>query len=78
MIARGCGVKLVTAVTGEARRPSPKSPWSGGEKEVSYVGALVEVVPIGMNRFFYLLSENYSPQLAYNSPQRAYTNPGLD
>ncbi len=60
MIARGCGVKVVTAVTGEARWPSPKSPWSGGEKKVSYVGALVEIVPIGMNRFFYLLSKNYS------------------
>ena len=60
MIARRCGVKVVTAVTGEARQPSPKSPWSGGEKEVSYVGALVEVVPIGMNGFFYLLSENYT------------------
>jgi len=58
MIARGCGVKVVTAVTGEARRLPPKSPWSGGKKEVSYVGSLVEIVPIGINIF-----STYYPKL---------------
>jgi len=42
MIVRGCEVKVVTAVTVEARRPSPKSPWSKVEKGGSCVEALVE------------------------------------
>jgi len=32
MIVWGCEVKVVTAVTVEARQPSPKSPWSKVKK----------------------------------------------
>ncbi len=51
MIVRGCGVLVVAAVTGEAHRPPPKSPWSRVRREVFYVGLTVEFVPIVCNGF---------------------------
>ncbi len=48
MIVWGCEVLMVAAVTGEARRPPPKSPWSGVGREVFYVGSPVDFVPVGI------------------------------
>jgi len=52
MFVQRCGVVVVTAVTGEACWPSPKSPWSGVRRGVVYVGSLVELVLVVFNRFF--------------------------
>jgi len=59
MIVRECEVKVVTAVTVEARQPSPKSPWSKVEEGVSCVEALVEFVPIGIHGIFLLTIQDY-------------------
>jgi len=58
MKVRGCGVVVVTAVTGQAHQPSPKSPWSGVGRGVLYVGSLIEFVPVVFNGFF-----GYYPEL---------------
>jgi len=52
MIVRGCEVLVETAVTGKARRPSPKSPLSGVGSGGSYVGSLVEYVLVVCTGFF--------------------------
>ena len=59
MVVRGYEVKEVTAVTGEARRPSPKSPWSEVERRFSYVGLRVELVPVVLNGLFLVTIRNY-------------------
>jgi len=52
MIVQGCGVVVVAAVTGEAHRQSPKSPWSGVRRGVVYIGSPVEFVLVVMNGLF--------------------------
>jgi len=47
-IVRGCEVLVVAAVTGEAHRPPPKSPWSGVGRGVFYVESPVDFVPVGI------------------------------
>jgi len=63
MVVRGCEVVAVTAVTGRAHRPSPKSPWSGVRRGGSYVGSLVEYVLAVCSRFF-LVTTRDLPQFA--------------
>jgi len=58
MVVQGCEVKEMTAVTGEARRPSPKSPWSEVGRRVSYVGLRVELVPVVLNGLFLVTIRN--------------------
>jgi len=52
MVVWGYGVGMVTTVIGEARQPSPKSPWLGIERRVFYVGSNMELVPVVINGFF--------------------------
>jgi len=53
MIVQGCGVVMVAAVTGEARQPSPKSPWSRVRRGVVYIGSPVEFVLRVFNGFIW-------------------------
>jgi len=52
MIVWGCGVVVVTVVTGEAHRLSPKSPWSWVRRGGFVVESCIEFVPVVFNGFF--------------------------
>jgi len=56
MKLRACGVSMTSVVTGEARRPSPKSPWSGGLGEGFLRRLAWASVLLSMSPEFLLLS----------------------
>jgi len=56
MKLRACGVSMTSVVTGEARQPSPKSPWSGGLGEGFLHRLAWASVLLSMSPEFLLLS----------------------